>query len=629
MLNVTVNEAQSKAIIHREGPMLVLAGPGSGKTLVITQRIKYLIEEHQVKPENILVITFTKAAALEMHKRFLMMNENRVYPVCFGTFHAIFFQILKQTYSFDTSSIIKESQKKALIKEVIEAIPEQLKQQKEQSWVLLEEQEETCEYIQRLLSEISKVKNSGILPREYKSEVISSQIFDYIYQEYDRKMTMYKKVDFDDMVLLCYQLLKQRPDVLKLWQERFRYILIDEFQDINPLQYKIIQMLARPQNNLFIVGDDDQAIYGFRGSDPEIMLHFQEDYPDAEQVLLNVNYRSKSDIVESASRLIQHNKKRFEKQVVAQNTEKDGVRVCYFESRQEQSKNIVSLIQQYMKQPGAQYKDIALIYRTNTHATITAEKLLKENIPFQMKEKSGNIYDSVVAKDIIAYLQYALYQKDIKAFYRIMNRPVRYIRRDTVPMKTFTMQELIRNNQDKSYVIQNITRFYEHLKFIKGMSPYAAVNFIRKGIGYDEYLREKAKEIGASLKKWEEELQLLQESAAAFDTLEEWLFYIDHYEEKLEHGKREKEDAVHIVTMHGSKGLEWPIVIIPDVNEGHIPHKKAITDEELEEERRMFFVAMTRAKEKLFLFSVKEKEAGNILPSRYIYEFTHLDEALH
>ena len=629
MLNATVNEAQSKAIIHREGPMLVLAGPGSGKTLVITQRIKYLIEEHQVKPENILVITFTKAAALEMQKRFLTMTENRIYPVCFGTFHAIFFQILKQTYSFDTSSIIKESQKKILIKEVIETISEQLKQQNEQSWLLLKEQEETGEYIQRLLSEISKVKNSGILPREYKSEVISSQIFDYIYQEYNRKMSMAKKVDFDDMVLLCYQLLKQRPEVLKLWQERFQYILIDEFQDINPLQYKIIQMLASPQNNLFIVGDDDQAIYGFRGSDPEIMLHFQEDYPDAEQVLLNVNYRSKSDIVESASRLIQHNKKRFEKQVVAQNTEKDGVRVCYFESRQEQSKNIVSLIQQYMKQPGAQYKDIALIYRTNTHATITAEKLLKENIPFQMKEKTGNIYDSVVAKDIIAYLQYALYQKDIKAFYRIMNRPVRYIRRDTVPMKTFTMQELIRNNQDKSYVIQNITRFYEHLKFIKGMSPYAAVNFIRKGIGYDEYLREKAKEIGASLKKWEEELQLLQESAAAFDTLEEWLFHIDHYEEELERGKREKEDAVHIVTMHGSKGLEWPVVIIPDVNEGHVPHKKAVTDEELEEERRMFFVAMTRAKEKLFLFSVKEKEAGNILPSRYIYEFTHLDEALH
>lgn len=629
MLKATVNEAQSNAIIHGEGPMLVLAGPGSGKTLVITQRIKYLIEEYHVKPEHILVITFTKAAALEMQKRFLAMNENRVYPVNFGTFHAIFFQILKQTYSFDTSSIIKESQKKALIREVIETIPEQLKQQNEQQQLLINEQEEVGESIQKLLSEISKVKNCGLSPGEYKSEVVSAQIFDYVYQQYCRKMTMLRKVDFDDMVLLCYQLLKHRPDILKLWQERFQYILIDEFQDINPLQYQIVQMLASPRNNLFIVGDDDQAIYGFRGSDPEIMLHFQEDYPNAEKVLLNINYRSKSDIVENANRLIRHNTKRFEKQIKAQNVADNGVRICYFESRQEQAKNIVSLIQQYMKHPKAQYKDIALIYRTNTHATITAEKLLKEKIPFQMKEKVGNIYASVVAKDIIAYLQYALYQKDIKAFYRIMNRPVRYIRRDTVPMKCFTMQELIMNNQDKSYVIQNITQLYEHLRFLKNMSPYAAVNFIRKGIGYDEYLRGKAKEMGASFQKWEEELKLLQESASNFDTLQEWIFHIEHCEEEMEHGKKEKEDAVNIVTMHASKGLEWPIVIIPDLNEGHVPHKKAVTDAELEEERRMLFVAMTRAKEKLFLFSVKEKEAGNNLPSRFIQEFIHPDEALH
>ena len=621
MLNATVNEAQSKAITHGEGPMLVLAGPGSGKTLVITQRIKYLIEENQVKPEHILVITFTKAAALEMQKRFLAMTENRMLPVMFGTFHAIFFQILKQTYSFNATSIIKESQKIALIREVIKEIPEQQ--------ILIHEQEDEEENIHKLLSEISKVKNCGLQSHEFQSEIVPIHIFSAIYQQYCKKMSMLKKVDFDDMVLLCYQLLHQRTDVLKLWQERFRYILIDEFQDINPLQYKIIQMLASPQNNLFIVGDDDQAIYGFRGSDPEIMRHFQQDYPNVERVLLNINYRSNSDIVDHANQLIKHNVNRFDKEVIAQNTSKDGVRICYFESRQKQTKNIVSLIRQYMRQPGAQYKDIALIYRTNTHATITAEKLLKEKIPFQMKEKTGNIYNSAVAKDIIAYLTYALYQKDIRAFYRIMNRPVRYIRRDTVPMKCFTMQELVRNNQDKEYVIRNITRFYEQLKFLKGMSPYAAINFIRKGIGYDEYLRDKAEETGDSFEKWEHDLKYIQESASDFDTLQEWLLYVEHYEENLEQGKKEKEDAVNIVTMHGSKGLEWPIVIIPDVNEGHIPHKKAITDAELEEERRMFFVAMTRAKEKLFLFSVKEKEAGNNLPSRFIHEFIQQDEVWH
>lgn len=628
MLKATVNEAQSKAIIHGEGPMLVLAGPGSGKTLVITQRIKYLIEEHKVKPEHILVITFTKAAALEMQKRFFAISEEKVYPVNFGTFHAIFFQILKQTYSFNASSIMKEAQKKALIKEIIESIPNELKQQCEQNQAIFIEHDATGENIQRLLSEISQVKNCGLLPDEYKSEVCSQEVFSYLYQQYCMKMTMQRKVDFDDMVLLCYRLLKQRPDILKLWQERFQYILIDEFQDINPIQYKIIQLLASPQNNLFIVGDDDQAIYGFRGSAPEIMLHFQDDYPNARRVLLNVNYRSKSDIVECANRLIEHNTNRFPKQIEAQNIARDGVRLCYFETRQEQSKNIITLIKQYIQQPDAHYRDIALIYRTNTHAIITAEKLIQEKIPFQMKERAGNIYEGVVAKDIIAYLKYALYQKDLKAFYRIMNRPTRYIRRDTVPLHTFTMQELLKNNQDKEYVIQNIILFYEQLRFIKNMSPFAAVNFIRKGIGYEGYLKEKAKETGASFQKWEEELKLLQESAANFNTIQEWLFYIEHYEEELENGKIEKEDAVHVVTMHASKGLEWPIVIIPDVNEGHVPHKKAITDAELEEERRIFFVAMTRAKEKLFLFSVKEKEAGNNLPSRFIQEFIHSDEAL-
>lgn len=608
----TVNEAQSKAISHGEGPMLVLAGPGSGKTLVITQRIRNLIEKHQVKPEHILVITFTKAAALEMQKRFILMTPEKIYPVNFGTFHAIFFQILKQTYSFQASSIIKERQKRSLLGEVIESIPEAMKEKNEQN--------DTDENIQKLLAEISKVKNCGIPLEEYKSEVCSEEVFSYIYEAYCKKMTMQGKVDFDDMVLLCYRLLSKREDIRKLWQEKFQYILIDEFQDISPMQYAIVRMLAKPADNLFIVGDDDQAIYGFRGANPEIMLRFREDYPTAKQVLLNMNYRSKSDIVESANRLIAHNTKRFAKAVKANNPAKDGVRVCYFESRQEQAKNIVLLIKQYMKQQGAKFGDIALIYRTNTHAIITAERLMQESIPFEMRESAKNIYDTVVAKDMIAYLEYALDRRDIKSFYRIMNRPVRYIRRDSVPMQPFSMQELIDNNKSRDYVIHNIIQLYKQLDFLKSMSPYAAVNFIRKGIGYEEYIKEKSKETGASLRVWQEELDQMQESAKGFATIAEWLTHIEHYEEKVEEAKKEKADAVHIITMHASKGLEWPIVILPDVNEGYVPHKKAVTDAETEEERRLFFVAVTRAKEKLFVFSVKEKEAGNILPSRFIQE---------
>lgn len=587
--------------------MLVLAGPGSGKTFTITKRIQYLIEEHHVSPEHILVITFTKAAALEMQKRFYDMVGDGRYFVRFGTFHAVFFQILKHTYSFHASSIIKESEKRSLLKEIIHNIPKEIRQMDDTD---NSSNEDSAEQLQALLSEISKRKTGGLTAEP-------SEAFSYIYEQYTRIMKAQRKIDFDDMMLLCCQLLEENNDILRLWQEKFTYLLIDEFQDINPLQYKIIRMLAAPQNNLFAVGDDDQAIYGFRGSSPELMLRFQEDYPNAKQVLLHINYRSRSDIVEAANALITHNKRRFPKQVEALQKGRDSVRFFCFPSKQEQAKNIVRLITQYKSQPGTHYRDIAIIFRTNTYAVMTAERLVQEEIPFQMKEKGRNPYDSETARDILAYVTFAQNREDVKSFYRIMNRPVRYIRRDTVPTEGFSMQELIRNNKGRDYVIQNIIQLYRQLDFMRDMSPFAAVNFIRKGVGYEDDKMSQEKK---------EELDRLQESAKKFDTLKEWLLSIEHYKEEWENAEQEKEDAVSIMTMHASKGLEFPIVILPDVNEGHIPHKKAISEEELEEERRMLFVAMTRAKEKLFFFYIresKEKEAGNILPSRFIKEIIH------
>lgn len=628
---LNVNEAQSKAISHGEGPMLVLAGPGSGKTLVITQRIRYLIEEYKVDPGQILVITFTKAAAIEMQTRFLKLAGDKFYPVNFGTFHAIFFQILKQTYHFDAKSILRENEKHQILKEILHTIPEELKyndgcckEQNEQSQSEEINEDNSLDTRQRILSEISKIKNTGTKIQEYESEVCGKEEFIYIYEEYRRVTKQIRKVDFDDMMLLCKELLTSRPNVLSMWQKRFFYILIDEFQDINPIQYEIIRMLSKPQDNLFVVGDDDQAIYGFRGSRPEIMLHFKDDYPDAEQILLNVNYRSKRDIVEASTRLICNNKTRFNKEVQTKNPAIDGVGIYSFENRQQEYQNIISLIEQYMKIPGSKYNDIAILYRTNTNAGMAADKLMKAGIPFLMKEKIKSPYESSIAKDITAYLRYAINEDNIKDFFRIMNKPVRYIRRDSVPLHKFSMQELIWNNQDMKYVVQNIIQMYNNLVFIKKMSPYAAVNYIRKGIGYDEYLLKEAKKTGKTPDKELRELDELLQRARDFDTISEWLNYIENYDEKLEEAKTTQEDSVQIVTMHASKGLEWPVVIIPDINEGVVPHKKAVTEAEIEEERRMFFVAMTRAKEKLFLFYVKtqekEKEAGNLLPSRFIDE---------
>lgn len=616
MLEQIGNEAQHRAISHGAGAMLVLAGPGSGKTFVVTQRVKYLIEHHHVRPEDILVITFTKAAATEMQERFGKLSGGRNYPVHFGTFHSVFFQILRHTYRFTAQNIIREGDKYKLLTQILGGMPAEIRSQSQP--------DDSTDTLQRLLSEISTVKNNGITPQQIRSTTVSQTEFEYIFQMYKQEMNRSKRIDFDDMVLLCRDLLAARPETLRLWQQRFQYILVDEFQDICPLQYEVVRMLAKPQDNLFIVGDDDQSIYGFRGSRPEIMLNFTRDYPGAEQVLLDVNYRSRRDIVDVAGKLIAHNQMRFDKKVRTQNEQLGGVKIYSFHSKLRQAENIALLIKQYMTQPDARYSDIAILYRTNNHTVYTADRLMKEGIPFIMKEKPKNIYDSAVAKDLAAYLRYALREDSVEDFVRIMNKPVRYIKRITVPRQRFQMQELIANNRAAGYVVQNIIDFYDNLRFLKSLNPFSAVNYIRKGIGYEAYLKKQAAEQGRDASKEFEELDELMQLAKEFETIPEWLGHIENYGAVLleiaQHERRRQEDGVAMVTMHASKGLEWKVVVLPDVNEGVIPHKKAVTDVELEEERRMFYVAMTRAREFLFIFYIQEKEAGNLLPSRFIDE---------
>lgn len=278
--------------------MLVLAGPGSGKTLVITERTKYLIEECGIDPAQILVITFTKAAATEMKRRF-QRKMNRLCPVTFGTFHAVYFAILKHAYNYSADNIAREEQRYQCMREII--AKEHLTY------------EDETEFITSLLGEISLVKNSGIEIANYYSKNCAETVFRKIYRQYHEFLYKNRLIDFDDMLVYTKELFEQRADILAAWQNKYRYILIDEFQDINRIQYDIIKMLAGKRKNLFIVGDDDQSIYRFRGAKPEIMLHFKDDYPEAETVLLDVNYRSVKNIVTSAGYLIGHNKERFQK----------------------------------------------------------------------------------------------------------------------------------------------------------------------------------------------------------------------------------------------------------------------------------------------------------------------------
>lgn len=603
---MAVNEAQQQAIRHGTGPMMVLAGPGSGKTYVITRRIRYLIEHYGIPPEQILVITFTKAAAMEMRSRFEELMNDHSIAVNFGTFHAVYYHILKRSYHFEDSDIITEKEKRAYLKEILDS--------------RLGEDGGNDSYIPLLLNDFSFIKNHGISSDEHNAPYLTDGSFHEIYQAYQKRMWNERKLDFDDMVLLCHRLFRKQPDILNLWREMYQYILIDEFQDINKMQYEVIKMIAAPENNLFVVGDDDQAIYGFRGSDPSIMLNFPREYENCGQVILKYNYRCTNNIVNGALRLINHNKNRFMKKLSA---EKEGHRdliVTGFDSKEAEVEEVLSLIKEYYQY--GDYKDIAILFRTNVGASFISQRLTQERIPFYLKEKIRNPFDDPMALDIIAMLRFAHGENERKHFLRFMNKPVRYLRRDTIKERV-DLEELQRFGGYRDGQIRQIKRLQYDLNVIKEMHPFAAINYIRKAVGYEIWAVQNAKEKRKEREKILEMLDFIQNSAVNVETLKEWLDMLEAYEENLKHtGGSDEEDAVSLMTMHGSKGLEYKVVILPDLNEGNIPQKKAVTPKELEEERRVLYVAMTRAKEKLFLFYVRKTKENRLYPSRFLKEIT-------
>lgn len=591
---------QQKAITHLDGPALVLAGPGSGKTLVITHRIKHLIETHHINPSQILVITFTKAAATEMKARFEKLVQ-KPYPVMFGTFHSVFFHILKQFYHYTFENIIREHEKYAYMKTVL-AQP-------------FFTQESDEQMIASLLSEISMVKNSGRELSQCSSSTVDNAVFIKLYYEYEQQLRRNRKIDFDDMVLQCYRLLNERADILAQWQRVFSYILIDEFQDSNQMQYEVIRMLASQTKHLFVVGDDDQSIYSFRGAKPIIMKQFLNDYPNAAYIVLNQNYRSVHTIVDCAGRLIAHNKERLPKQIqaVKKKTEAEnesGVSIKGFESKETEYDFLVQQMEQLLRQKKLQ--NTAVIYRTNKETAYLAERLTKCGIPFVVKEKTASIYQTKSAKDLFAYMQFA--KTPTRAlFYQIMNKPLRYISRSAVSEEAVNWRKLMAYYNGKPRMQEQILRLEQHIKQIAKLPPYAAIMYIRRGIGYDIYLMEQSETSVEERMKVLEEVEMLSECAKVYDTLEQWQADIRIYEEALkkqEKTTKQDTEAVTLITMHGAKGLEYEIVYIPDINEGIIPHKKSVTKEALEEERRMLYVAMTRAKEKLYLLYVEGNAEG-------------------
>lgn len=602
------SKAQTQAIMHKDGPMMVLAGPGSGKTTVITHRVQYLTKEYGIDPGDILVITFTRAAAGEMWERYEALTGGGS-RVTFGTFHSIFFRILKLAYRYTADNIVREEQQMQFVRELAQAGG-------------LEPEDEN-EFAASILSEISSVKGERIALEHYYSKNCPDAVFRQLYAGYEEKMRRAGLIDFDDMMVLCLELFTERKDILSAWQRRYRYILIDEFQDINRLQYEIVRMLAKPEDNLFIVGDDDQSIYRFRGAKPEIMLGFERDYPGAGRILLDVNYRSTEEIVAPALRLIGENQKRFSKAIHTTGRHGKNVITKLWQDPGEENLAIAREIQLYL-QSGVRPGDIAVLYRTNAGPRFLMEKLMEYNLPFRTRDTVPNLYEHWISRNILTYIRIAMGSRAREDILQVINRPKRYISRDAMPDETVSFEKMKAFYAEKDWIAERIESLEGDLRAIARMSPLAAVNYIRQGMGYDEYLIEYAAFRRMRPEELLETADELKESAAGFKTFDEWFAHIDAYKEELLRQaaqRRTETDAITLATMHSAKGLEFPIVYILDANEGITPHSRAMLDEDMEEERRLFYVAMTRAKTRLHVYAVRERYHKKAEVSRFVWEY--------
>ena len=587
---------------------MVLAGPGSGKTFVITHRIKYLIEGSGINPAHILVVTFSRAAAKEMKDRFEKLQGKS--HVTFGTFHSVFFSILKTAYGFSTEQIASDELRYTLIKELI----------KKNEIV----NEDINTLSGNLLNEIALIKQDNINIKNYYSNSIASDTFKKLYKEYEVELETRNKLDFEDMLSLTYELLSERKDILTAVQNRYQYILVDEFQDINFLQYNIIKLMAGKKQNITVVGDDDQSIYRFRGARPEIMLGFERDFRNVSKVFLDINFRSTTQIVDASTKLISFNSKRFPKTFKANDGSGAPVSVIEFKNPFAEVNSIIKDIKEYIKAE-QDINNIAVLYRTNLSPRLLIERMMKNNIPFTIRDSIPNLFEHWVSKDIISYIKLAINLGNKNDLLRISNKPNRYISRDSLSSSKANIETLFDYYDDKSYMIKRIIELREHLRTIKNLKPATALRYIRNVVGYDEYIEEYCDMNGVESDDCYTILGDLENSASEFNTFSDWFVHMEEYKEELiEARKKSNEDdiGVRLMTFHSSKGLEFDIVYIIDVNEGSVPYKKAKGADEIEEERRMFYVAMTRARHKLFICYCKENFGKSIGKSDFIVELS-------
>ncbi|MCR5671834.1 MAG: ATP-dependent helicase [Butyrivibrio sp.] len=601
------NASQKRAIEHVEGPAMVIAGPGSGKTFVLVQRLKYMIETAGIPPQSILVITFTKAAALEMQHRFMKLTDSSYPDVSFGTFHSVFYQMIRKSFPKMELNIANNGFKREIIYDALSFLYGK-------NLLSLQEYDDSIQDIDLIITEISRIKSTGGKADTLTSQVPAASCFDQLINIYDKRLFELGKLDFEDMINRCFKMLSDEPDILKLWKDRFKYILIDEYQDINMMQFKTISLLSGKDGNIFVVGDDDQSIYGFRGSDPGIMQGFGSYFGVSEKNLIKLmtNYRSAKSIIDVSKLVIKDNKKRIAKEMSpAEGSGQGKLTALKFKDKNEQSHAIAQYIKR-LEDPGK----LAVLFRTNSEGIALSAYLEKEGIKTNISEQKPDMIPFFKDKAVILcldYLKFSVCGRKRNDFLKIMNKPQRYITREALMEDVITEKDVL-NYYEKNKVRRNAVKLlFKQIEMIGHLRPSLAIRYLRKEVGLEKIFEGSIKDLD-KLEKFSRNMYEVKDLLKNIRDLERKY----DKEEKGKNAGKPLKDRVKIMTFHGSKGLEFEQVWLPDLNEGIIPSRSAVSESQTEEERRMLYVAMTRAKQALIMSYISGSEKNPMLPSRFL-----------
>lgn len=605
-MDYKLDKYQMDAVKAEDRNALIVAAPGSGKTTVIINKVNHLVSNKNIENGKIIIITFTKAAAQNMKKRY-EDTFNRSNSPFFGTFHGLFYKMLLRTGK--NIDIIEGGIAHKIVSNVLSKYFDEVNEDK----------------IKEAINNISLYKTSRVALNEFKP-TLTREIFEEALEKYEEYKKEYKKYDFDDLAIEVIDMLRSDENILLAYRNLFKYILVDEFQDCDEMQIDFLKLINQGKDNsLFAVGDEDQCIYSFRGSKPEYMVSFEKIFNGGKKYYLSINYRSKKNIVEKSKDVIKFNKERNNKEI-KWNREYDGI-IKWFSPYNEkiQAETLSDIILENKKN-GISYESNAVLYRTNMESMQMIEVLTKKKIPFTLLDREYNFFEHFICKDILAYLKLSVNYLDRESFLQIINRPFRYISKSNLSyIKNYREEEdpfniIINKTDTPPFQNKKLEDLKRDIAYLNKISLSSAIAYIVMDLGYIDHLKSYGERFNQSIEDLEDIIEEFKLSAEGFKTIFEFLDHIEEVKQTIEESKKKtKRDGVILSTIHGVKGMEFKNVYIINCCEETIPHASSIK-ENIEEERRLFYVGITRAIDELYLFSPRNRKGQFKEVSRFIVE---------